>query len=384
MATNLHFIRLQPGLVTVSAERIKLLLYQELGVDSSWRGKIFLTLYGAQTSDQPVTIISEKGKQSWQYRVEMPDLLERVQYVRTLTHVLLLELANRDADGRSAEIPAWLSEAVAEEFITSNELQFILPPPPTETNGISMASANVSARRANPLEHAQKKLQARPPLSFNELSWPTQNQWTGEAGEVYRSSAQLFLHQLLGLKQGRACLRAMLAELPNRYNWQFAFLSAFHSYFESALDVEKWWALQIVHFNTRDVLAQTWPFEESWRKFDQALHTPVEIHTGTNDLPLQSSVTLQTVIRGRDNPRQGQTVRQKIQELELLRSRLASEFVSLVDNYCQVLQAYSHAQDRSEKKGLRLTQETLNQLDQLDAVRAAIRPNQKALAARKL
>src|SRR5205085_591999 len=127
-------------------------------------------------------------------------------------------------------------------------------------------SANVSARRDSPLEQAHKTLQSRPPLSFHELSWPLEEQWFGEASEVYRASSQLFLSQLLRLEGGRSALRAMLVELPQRYNWQFAFLNAFHAHFQCTLDVEKWWALQTLHFGGRDLVAQTWPFEESWQK----------------------------------------------------------------------------------------------------------------------
>src|SRR5207244_10299871 len=75
--TNQNLIRLEPTLVTVSCERIKQLLYHELGMRSAWRGKIFLALYPAQTAAEPVTIVSDKFKDAWQYRVALPDLLER-------------------------------------------------------------------------------------------------------------------------------------------------------------------------------------------------------------------------------------------------------------------------------------------------------------------
>ena len=51
--------------------------------------------------------------------------------------------------------------------------------------------------------------------------------------------------ELLRLPDGRACLQRMLAQLPQHYNWQFAFLEAFHARFERPLDVEKWWALSL-------------------------------------------------------------------------------------------------------------------------------------------
>src|SRR6266446_1026454 len=122
-ATNQHLIRLEATLVAVSCERIKQLVYHELGAGTAWRGKVFLTLYSARTADQPATIVSEKFRGGWQYRVELPDLLERIRYVRTIVQVVLLEFANRTADARSAEIPVWLTEAFTQQLLASNETE---------------------------------------------------------------------------------------------------------------------------------------------------------------------------------------------------------------------------------------------------------------------
>ncbi len=56
------------------------------------------------------------------------------------------------------------------------------------------------------------------------------------------------MHELLGLKNGPAKLRALLAELPAHLNWQTAFFDAFDEDFKRPLDVEKWWALRVVNF----------------------------------------------------------------------------------------------------------------------------------------
>ena len=189
--TNRDLVCLEATLLTVSCERIKQLLIHELGGAPAWRGKIFLTLYPARTPDQPITILSEKLSDGWRYRVELPDLVERGCYVRAMVQVMLLELANRNADLRSAELPAWLIEGLAQQLLASNAIEIILPPPNAGPNGLSLVSTNLSARRRSPLEQAHKTLQSRPPLSFEELSWPAEDQWSGEAGEVYRSSAQL-------------------------------------------------------------------------------------------------------------------------------------------------------------------------------------------------
>jgi len=371
--------------MTVSCERIKQLVYHELNVNAAWHGKIYFGLVPSLGDAPPITIMSERFGGAWQYRVELPDLLERGRYVRTIVQVLLLEFANRTAGDHSAEIPVWLSEGLAQQLLASNEIEIILPPPRPLTNGVNMVSYNISGRRNDPLERACSKLRSNVPLSFYEISWPPDDQWSShEAAEVYRSSAQLFLYQLTQLKEGRAGLRGMLANLPRRLNWQLAFLDAFHSYFQRTLDVEKWWALQIVHFTGRDTLAQTWDFEESRRKLDDALHVSVEIHTGTNELPLHTTVSLKTIIRDADNLQPAQGLRAKRLELDMLRPRIAQEFIPLVDKYWQVLDNYLKRQDKSGTKALeRDAQEAVTQLEELDVLRASVRPRPKAVASHK-
>src|SRR5438445_677013 len=81
--------------------------------------------------------------------------------------------------------------------LASNDTEIILPPPRPGANGLRLTSANVSARRDTPQEQARKKLHSRAPLSFDELSWPAEEHWSGDAGEAYRGSAQLFLNELI-------------------------------------------------------------------------------------------------------------------------------------------------------------------------------------------
>jgi hypothetical protein len=186
------------------------------------------------------------------------------------------------------------------------------------------------------------------------------------------------------LNEGRESLRTMLSKLPQRLNWQLAFLDSFHSSFQRALDVEKWWALQMVHLGRRDLEQQTWSFEESQSKLDEALHASLEIHTGTNDLPLHTSVSLSTLIRDSDHLAAARPLQSNVRELELLRARIATEFIPLLDKYRQVLETFVQRQGKSGKKASQGDrQEAIAQLEQLDALRAMVQPRQKAVASSK-
>jgi hypothetical protein len=383
LATNQSLVHLQPTLLAVSAERIKQNLCRELGANESWRGKVFVTLYRALSAEDGATIRSDRFKDGWLYHVFLPDVVERGRYVRVLTQVVLLELANRSAGLRSAEIPTWLVEGLARQLLASSEVEIILPPPGVRVNGVALTPTFLNGRWENPLQRAHQQLTRHPPLTFQELSWPAPNQLVGEAGELYRSSAQLFVNSLLRLQSGPACLRAFLAELPQHYNWQFAFLRAFQAHFARPLDVEKWWALQAANFTGCD-LSQAWPAERSWEKLDEAVRSPIQVRTGTNELPLHAQATLQNVIRDWDRAPQTFVLQNKLRELAVVRLRASRDLAPLVNDYSRVIASYLQNRDRTgfllrfRKKAAHrhATVAALMQLDALDRQRLALRPTQ--------
>jgi hypothetical protein len=380
LTTNQDFVRLEPTLVTVSCERIKQALMRELGVAAPWRGTVYVVLYPARTPGEPITISSERFNNGWQYRIEFPDVMERSRYVRVIVQVLLIEMANRTVPPRSAEIPLWLVEGLAQLLVSSSEVDLILAPPRAKANGLSFSATTVNSRLQTLRQQAQKQLHGRPPLTFENLSWPSEDPTSGDVSDLYRGSAQLFVGELLRLPDGRGCLQAMLTQLPQHYNWQFAFLSAFDAYFARPLDVEKWWALSVAQATGRDI-APTWTREESWQKLTQATHSAVQVRFGTNELPLHAEITLQTVIREWDSVRQTQALYTTMREFGLLRLHIDQDFVVLVQDYYQALEGYLLQRDHagsflSTKNAARrrAVEVAIQQLDALDARREALRP----------
>lgn len=385
LAKNEGFVQLEPRLVAVSCERMKQILLRELGATAPWRGTIYVVLRPARGASDTITITSDRFKNNWQYRVEVPDVVEQSRYVRTVVRTLLVEMANRTAQAHAAEVPTWLIEGLSQMLLASNEAEIILPPPRAGGGGVNVSVTQVKGRKESLAQQVQKKLRGRTPVTFDELSWPTEEQLSGDAGDVYSGSAHLFVGELLRLPQGRAGLRTMLASLPQYYNWQVAFLNAFHPSFERPLDVEKWWALSRAQAGGHDA-AQTWSREDSWQKLEQALHAAVEVRTGINELPLHTDVPLQTVIREWETVRQTQALNNSLRALELLRLRMAPEFAGLVQDYQQVIKTYLQQRDRggsvlpfARKASRRRAMETASrQLDALDARRQAMRTLPKA------
>jgi hypothetical protein len=340
--TNDDFVRLDPALLAVSAERIKKSLWRELGIDPSapWGGRIFLALHPEAPPDENVAIISSRFAGIWNCRVELPEVVSRTQLTRTLTGAVLLELANRDNPGiRSAEIPAWLTEGLSQQLLAAGAPEMILSPPEQTVNGLLESRINASRRGVDAFAKARAVLQERPALTFEQLSWPDDAQLRGNDGGVYRASAQLFVSGLLSLNDGAKNLRAMIRLLPRCYNWQTAFQSAFAADFPRPVDVEKWWALQAVSFAARDA-GPAWTSAVSRGKLDEILSVPVEFRATSNSLPVHAAISLQAVIRNFDFTRQTAIFQARLRDLELAHWQMAPPFAVLTDAYRRTLADY--------------------------------------------
>src|SRR5207237_5549990 len=135
------------------------------------------------------------------------------------------------------------------------------------------------------LARARDCLRNHSPLTLDELTWPQDEQFSRENLEIYQSCAQLFVSELLRLRDGRACLREMLARLPETLNWQTAFLGAFSGHFQRLIDVDKWWSLHMVHLIGQGRMS-VWVRAETCQQLDDILVTPVQIRSIPQDLPI--------------------------------------------------------------------------------------------------
>jgi hypothetical protein len=384
IATNADFVRLEPALLAVSAERIKASLRRELDMDPNapWRGQIFLALHPAQSTDEDVAIVSERFAGGWNYQVRLPDVLPRTRFARAMTGVLLLEFANRNARARCAEIPAWLTDGLSRQLFAADWQEAILSSPAKRLNGLPVSRTVTTERGLDPLAGTRRILRKEPALTFEQLSWPTGEQLSGADGGVYRASAQLLVNELLALKNGRAHLRAMLEALPDCYNWQMAFQRAFRENFPSPLDVEKWWALQTVGFAAHEP-GPMWTPGFSRAQLDEILSVPVDMRMASNALPVHAQISLQAVIRNWDMARQSAILQTKLRDLELAQLRMAAPLAVLTDGYRRALADYLGLGKRPSlttrwikhpftSSSVTIMNDTLKKLDALDAQRRAI------------
>lgn len=380
---NTNSISLNPAQLAISSERINQALWRKLDLTAAANGKIYLHLRPAHAVIEPATIVVERALDGWAYHIDVPDSISPTAFLRAVVQASLLEIANRNSPNQSAEIPLWLAEGLSEDLIATENVEYLLLPPQSKVNGLMLNRSSSVNRRHDPILHSQEVLRTVAPLNFEQLSWPKEQQLDGVQLEAFRSTAHLFVRQLLKLPNGPACFRTMLRELPQKLNWQFAFLEGFHRQFQSQLDVEKWWALQLVQFTGRDLM-RAWTPEMSWQKLDAIVRAPATVRTSALEMPRVTEVTLQTIIHDWDAVRQQQALRRKLQELELLRTQVAPELLAVVDDYRMLLTNYLKRQNFSGNFfGLlkqvgpihnRFTETTIQQLNALDEARAALKP----------
>jgi hypothetical protein len=387
---NDETITLSPSLAAVSCERIKQAVWRELELSGNWGGKILITLRPARGSNDTVTVVCSRFNNGWNYQMDMPQTVTKRRFMRAIVQTLLLEFANRNGGRRSAEIPHWLSEGIVQTLLSGSETELMPPPPEKSVNGVMITRSIIEKSKISPvdgsmiepLDAARGILSENPPLSVKQISWPTDQQLTGMDGGVYEKSAQLFTTELMRLDDGPSCFRTMLAELAGCYNWQTAFFRAFKSHFTDLLDLEKWWALQMVYFTGHDPMHRL-TLEESRQKLDEALIVTAQLRRQASELPVPTDVPLQTVIKEWDFASQKIVLYENVTALDRLRFHVAPELTDLVSDYHRTLAGYldqrtkaSYAQTSTRFHGLTVASavwDTVRKLDKLDRQRAALR-----------
>ncbi|HEY4416621.1 MAG TPA: hypothetical protein VGO57_13105 [Verrucomicrobiae bacterium] len=351
---NTNLIRLEPALLAVAAERFKALVWQQLDLKPgpTWQGRIFLVTRPAQSLDDGVVIASGPIFQAWDYRVTLPDVVTRQRYARALAAVLLLEIANRNvpANAHSAEIPAWLADGFAQAALDEDVTKVILSAPtktepvtlftpaPTGDN-VLIGRIDEKQRGLDPLSSARATLHKASALTFDQMSWPNDAQVNGNDGGVYLASAQLFVHELLGLKAGQQKMRTFLAQLPQCLNWQKAFFLAFGDDFQRPLDVEKWWTLRTIDFSNHNFGAQ-WTLADSNEELADLLSVSVEIRDRSNSLPTHAEISWQAAIRNFPPRQRDAVLWAKLRNLELAQFRMATPLAVLTAGYRAALEEY--------------------------------------------
>jgi hypothetical protein len=369
---NAEDVTLDPSLLVAQCERLKALLLTELGEPDRWQGRIDLIINPSLAESDGPELTAVRRSQGWTYELVLPRNVAQEILLRKLFQTLLLEMANRHAGVQSAEIPLWLVEGMS-AHLKAHSLQTLMLQPG------QAVSANIIWDKGS--EKMPAELRQHAALAFQQLSWPQESDLTAEGLPLYRTCAQLFLEGLLRFDDGKACLRSMIDQLAEHWNWQTTFLLAFHSHFDQLLDVEKWWSVNYVDL-ARGSKAQAWPAADCRRALQSSLDIPVEVHFDAGQMPVEAKVTLQEVVRQWPPKDAFAALQRAIGGLKYLEPRATPEWRTLTQLYLKTLLDYlrdSQAAAREPMLGLHapsllglVKQEAIKNLNALDLQREAL------------
>jgi hypothetical protein len=373
--TGVSQIRLDPSLLAVTCERVKAGVLRELDASDQWQGKIHVTIQNVADPRRPIDIRTEHFSNGWQYHIYVPESVTPERLIRGLTHVVLLEMANREGQPRLAELPLWLSEGFTGLLLSHGGADLVLRPESRTTR---------REMPGDPYRSVREYLAHHQTLTISQLGLPTQELLEGESWQTYQACSQWLVIELLRMPDGHARLRLFLNLLPRNLNWQMGFLAAFNPQFNSLLDLEKWWAICLLNTRGRDQW-QGWSRQASWDKLYAIIHLPAQETPVPGAAPAWSEVTLRQVIEWWDFKSQKAILTSVLQKLQLLRMNSSPEIVPLIQDYQQTLRTYLDQRSRtgyeSGGKGHKtlnpalMTNNVIIRLNGLDAQLEAFRQN---------
>ncbi|MGC8743476.1 MAG: hypothetical protein ACP5T0_06325 [Verrucomicrobiia bacterium] len=376
LATNLpKTIEIDPNLLVVICERIKENILFFLKANDEWKGTVIINIFPAKSLFDPVWINAQYTDRGWMYYVDVPSRIDMARLVNAVVGVLLQEMADRGAGSKPAELPPWIAPAFSLNVqLTAPDITIIEP----------FSKKTRVDRRTNPINLIKRRLISVEPLSWDELSWGDDQYFNDfSSTNQYAICSYLFTHQLLRLPDGAEKLKKFLHILPSRWNWQIAFLDAFKPHFYSMRDVEKWWSVSIAALTGRTEM-KTLTFEETLKKLDDIVDSPVKIPIKNNGQDQTNSVSaavvkkipLQQIITQYNYSQHKQLIREKAAELSVLKQQAHPALKKLIDDYRIVLENYLSRRYRAgfeEDSPKLVTRDTINKLDELDFIRSDFR-----------
>lgn len=372
---------LQPEALAVGCERVKAGLLAELGLPDQWQGKVHIRLQATTSPDHLPVASASRYSDGWHFALVTPDELPPDELVRSLVMVLLLELANRSPGPYSAEVPLWLSEGLTAEVLAQVGPDLVPSRTPlvAKVGGqlgqlspaarLLVLSQSPEATRRRMREQGdwgkgyevrganradtRRRMREDGALTFEELSLPVPAALRGEAGRQYRDSAQAFLNELRALPDGDRLLREMLGSFTRCLNWQTAFLATYRQYFDTLLEVEKWWALASNRFVT-EAAVEVWPAARAARTMNEVLSVTVATTSGPGAAPHRERLTLSDAMRRLELGEFARVVGVKQWQFGVMTLHAPAELSALCQEYVSLLTLYleMHARQIQEDGGL--------------------------------
>lgn len=406
-AADSEFINLTPASLALSASRIRKIFIAELNASDVWEDKIHIFINPRLARDTDIVVSVNRFLDGWNYRLQVPPIIAKEKLTRCIVRVLLQEMGNRSSKGQPASVPLWMAEGMARHIQVSTKTP--LYPAIKEQSAVRITSSgnpsqagertkvsmhlveNENAptflfdtkRHVDPLVGVKERLKLFEPLTFLQMDQAADAHLSVEEWALFRDCSHLAVARMLELPGGRDCFRNMLERSPNYLNWQFAFLDGFKQHFSTALDIEKWWSLQIVSLTQPD-LEQRLSNVEGLDRLDAILDSPVRFRDSEDADGRPEQYPLQVMMDLVDYPEQRVVLLEIILRLRRLHWHVSPDLIKLVDDYMAELDGYIVRRDkvRSAVGKVRgqvhgnaalVVRQTLDRLKFLDVIRSDTR-----------
>jgi len=244
------------------------------------------------------------------------------------------------------------------------------------------AVLSVAERKPDPYREARARLGSAAPLFFSDLSLPRPEHLNGAALETFRSSAHVFVAELLKLPDGQDSFVAFLHALPAFLNAQLAFEHAWQGRFKSALDIEKWWSLVLANLTARDE-HRRWTQSASMQRLDELLLAHIEARSAAGTLPERRVIKMQQFLGQAEFKGERVALASLVSHLTALQAQSPPDLARLIGDYRSAFTLYLQKREKAgqlfDSAGKPapshkiVLQETIKQLDILDVIRDDIR-----------
>ena len=388
------FVRLTPSSLAIICSRVRAEFNRQLKTGDRWQDKIHMVINPAMHRDSDVLVAANRFLNAWQYQVQAPQVISKEKLARCIIRVLLQELANRPSRGRSGAVPLWLTEGLTKRIMADTKTPLF--PPVKEQSAIAFDGGSVkivenpsaqpflfqSARYGDPLGEVKEQLRQFEGLTFAQFGEAELTPLSPEEWTLFQACAHLFVVRLLELPNGQAGLQRMLAESSNFLNWQLAFLKGFAAHFRTALDVEKWWSLQVFNISQPDMESRL-SVKQGLDRLDAILDSSIAIRRGEEEqVSERDEFPLQVMMDLVEYREQRAAIMEIVLRLRQLRWRVSEDLLKLVDDYSEELNQYVARRDAarsvSRTRGPAvnvgvIVRQTLDRLKLLDVIREDIR-----------
>jgi len=337
-----------------------------------WIGRIHLNIIPGKLGD-PVIFKRKRFIDRWQYRLDLPEVMNGPELARVIVAVQLEEYSARNSSN-APPIPEWLAEGLA-EIILKQAGPVLFVSFQYAAGGTFNAEAPNDSMQEN-----RRIIQTSKPVSFLDLSLPPVAMQTEGGRLILRAHSHLLVSKLLAEPDGAKRMKYFLRELPKHRNNQHAFLTAFNH--KSMLKAEQWWILTQTQFRSRDAFNRWIPSIAMTHLADtlqiNTLRTP---KNGTT--PKQDLISIQEFLKTGTLEEHQTKLSQLMQRLTVIQLSGSPKTARLVRDYRAILELYlgqkTKLNVRSKPSARKaLLQLTLQKLDELDIIFADLQDVHKS------